>query len=463
MRFSTFLFGASLILAASPVSSQMGEEATYVANQGGFGANTSSLTALYSVGEEATQLFAGQFGSTVQSVTRIGSRLYVMSDEAARIDVIDTATNGRVAQISSPDVNSVRYMAEVGPNKAYVTQLYLPDGTFSGGSVAVVNLQTNQFTGVINDASFSNPEGIAVVDGFAFVANSGFGSGTTLTVIETTTDTVVRVDEIGCSARAVLPDEAEGEVYAFCENEVVVVSVAVPLAADGPMDPVVARIPVPESIRPLGTSGLGQDAAQANVRNEGLQPEMVAAGTGGVLALNPDSDEVRVIPITGERAISAIGLSTIYGGDFIDRVIVLGRPDTDSPFGSSGVVTTHSLFGGELRATVPAGIYPTSVAAGDIFMTSAEPGAGTEPFALTGVYPNPASGPAVAAFTLAQAAAVHVSVFDVLGREVLASEGAFGPGEQAIDLDAAALRPGLYVVRLEADGHAATARFTVAR
>ena len=466
MRFSTLLLAAAC--AAPFATAQTVEQpvALYVANQGGFGANTSSLTLA-----PGQMLFEGEFGSTIQSITLIGDRLYVMSDEAGRIDVIDVASNSRVAQISSPDMNSARYMAEAGLDKAYVTQLYLPDGSFSGGSVAVIDLATNTVTDMIYDESFSNPEGIAVVDGLAFVANSGFGSGTTLTVISTLTDTVLRVDEIGCAARAVLPDAEDAEVYAFCDDEIVAVTAAV--TPDG--DPGIRSIPVPESVRPLGTGGLGQDAA-ALTPDRGptgapggyFPSDMAAVGTGGVLLINSQTDEVQAFPIEDERPIGSIGYGSVISvdGDAIEtRLLHLGFADADNPFSADGSVADYFVTedGLEGIAQTPAGVYPTSMAIATTLVTGAEPGAETDAFALTRIFPNPAAGRATAAFTLGQAQTVRVRVFDVLGREVLADERAFAAGAQQVDLDAAALRPGLYVVRLEAGTQTATARFTVAR
>ena len=463
--FSTLLLTAACAvpLATAQTIEQPGQ--VYIANQGGFGANTSSLTL-----EGGEALFAGQFGSNIQSTTVIGDRLYVMSDEAGRIDVVDVGSNMRVAQIASPDVNSVRYMVEAAPGKAYVTQLYLPDGSFSGGSVAVVDLETNTFTEVIDDDSFDNPEGIAVVGGLAFVANAGFGDGTTLTVIEVATDTVGEVVELECSARAVLPDADDLQVYAFCDEEIVVVSAGV-AAGGAPL--IAARISVPESIRPLGTGGLGQDAAllspnrgPAGAPGEYILGDMVAAGTGGVLLVDSETDEVTPLSIPGERAISAVGLVSdlSISVDAIEsRRLYLGRPDLGSPFSVAGSVTVHSLSDGSLLDQFAAGIYPTSVSVATVLVTDAEPGADADAFAISGVFPNPAAQATTATFTLDRSITVRITVVDVLGREVLADERAFGVGENEVVLDAAALPAGLYVLRLVADGRAATTRFTVAR
>ena len=354
MRFSTLLLAAACAAPLATAQTVEFPDQVYVANQGNFGANTSSITTFSAFSRDAPdELFGGALGSTVQSTILIGDRLYVMSDEAARIDVIDIGSNTRVAQIASDDVNSVRYMAEAGPGKAYVTQLYLPDGSFSGGSVAVVDLETNTFTEVINDASFSNPEGIAVVGGFAFVANAGFGAGTTLTAIDTSTDAVDFTVEIGCSARAVLPDLVDLQVYAFCSEEIVVVSAGV---AAGGVPAIAARIAVPESVQPLGTGGLGQDAALGGPTSEcsaGFY-SMIAAGTGGVLLVDPSTETVRPLAIDGAASISAVGIAAGFDFDICIANIILGRPSAGNPFGANGAVTIHAPSGGgRSRATTP--------------------------------------------------------------------------------------------------------------
>jgi hypothetical protein len=463
MRISTLLLAAACAAPLAPAQTVEQPGKVYVGNQGGFGANTSSITVFDGGGE--TQLFRGQLGSVVQSTTVIGDRLYIMSDEAGRIDVVDIGTDARVAQITSPDVTTVRYMAEAAPGKAYVTQLYLPDGSFSGGSVAVVDLETNTFASVINDDSFSNPEGIAVVGGRAFVANSGFGSSTTLTVLDVASDAVTGTVELGCSARAVLPDDNDGEVYAFCSDEVVVVTAATGTVA--------TRIRAPEAILPLGTGGLGQDAAllapnrgPVGAPGEYTPGDMAAVGTGGVLLVNSETEEATPLSIPGERSISAIGLLSGLSTSLDDievRELYLGRPATTSPFSTDGIVTVHSLADGSLIDSFAAGVYPTSVSISTVFVTDTEPAAAAAAFAITGLFPNPVANQATVAFTLDQATSVSVRVFDVLGREVLADERTFAAGQQQLDLDAAALPSGLYVVRLSAERQVATTRFTVAR
>lgn len=99
-------------------------------------------------------------------------------------------------------------------------------------------------------------------------------------------------------------------------------------------------------------------------------------------------------------------------------------------------------------------------------LTVAAKGASTsaaDAFALVGVVPNPMSGAASVRFTLPESQAVRVTVYDVLGREVVTLLDATAPaGAQAVAMPAS-LNAGVYVVRVSTDHASATSRFTVVR
>jgi hypothetical protein len=79
-------------------------------------------------------------------------------------------------------------------------------------------------------------------------------------------------------------------------------------------------------------------------------------------------------------------------------------------------------------------------------------------------FPNPTAGRLAVTFALAEPADVRVAAYDVLGREVARlADGAFGVGEQRVDVALDGLASGLYVVRLDAGDAAATVRLTVVR
>lgn len=79
------------------------------------------------------------------------------------------------------------------------------------------------------------------------------------------------------------------------------------------------------------------------------------------------------------------------------------------------------------------------------------------------VAPLPARGTAMLHLTLAEAAVVRVTVLDALGRTALRFEQAHPPGEGRVPLPLTGVSPGVYVVRAEAGGAAATARLVVSR
>ena len=80
------------------------------------------------------------------------------------------------------------------------------------------------------------------------------------------------------------------------------------------------------------------------------------------------------------------------------------------------------------------------------------------------VAPNPSAGRVRVVYAVPEGGAVRLEVFDVRGRRVLErSEQAAGAGRYTATLDVGDLGPGVYLVRVTADGAAAEVRFTVAR
>ena len=75
------------------------------------------------------------------------------------------------------------------------------------------------------------------------------------------------------------------------------------------------------------------------------------------------------------------------------------------------------------------------------------------PLALDLPYPNPTRGGATVPFTLSKAGHVRLAAYDVLGREIaVLVDGERTVGAHEGRLDRAALAPGVYIVRLVAEG-----------
>lgn len=75
------------------------------------------------------------------------------------------------------------------------------------------------------------------------------------------------------------------------------------------------------------------------------------------------------------------------------------------------------------------------------------------------LYPNPNQGRFKLDFHLPQAGEINVEVFDLAGRKVLIGRHRFNVGQQQLDLDAAHLPPGTYVLRMVGSGFVAAAKF----
>ena len=83
---------------------------------------------------------------------------------------------------------------------------------------------------------------------------------------------------------------------------------------------------------------------------------------------------------------------------------------------------------------------------------------------LEGVQPNPAREWSRVWFTLPGSGPASLELMDVAGRRVLRRDvGALGPGRHSVTLAVAALRPGLYFVRLRRDGRVLARRVAVIR
>ena len=85
-------------------------------------------------------------------------------------------------------------------------------------------------------------------------------------------------------------------------------------------------------------------------------------------------------------------------------------------------------------------------------------------FGLDAPVPNPSPGPVRLRYALAEAGPARLAVYDAIGREVaLLATGPRGAGTHEATLDAAALSPGVYVVRLSGPSGTAVRTLTVVR
>ena len=95
--------------------------------------------------------------------------------------------------------------------------------------------------------------------------------------------------------------------------------------------------------------------------------------------------------------------------------------------------------------------------------TQGEAGITPAVFALTAVYPNPASSLLTCRLTMPQVGSVSLGLYDISGRLVLYKQVDLSGGEQEAALEVGNLAKGIYTVQAASGGESATKRVVVMR
>ncbi len=183
----------------------------YILNEGRFGHGDASLS-YYDLqsGQVSNDVFFAvnnrMLGDVGNSILIRGGRAYIVVNNSNRIEVIGVADNRSAGTIDMGAGRSPRQMAFVNDTLALVTNLY-------DNSVIVVNVRSmSQGTRI---PVGPNPEGIVIAAGKVFVANSGLGSGRSLSVIDLPELSVVRTLRVGDNPYAI-EAASDGTLYVLC-------------------------------------------------------------------------------------------------------------------------------------------------------------------------------------------------------------------------------------------------------
>ena len=357
MNLSRLALLALLALTVAACDSGVDGNATndavlYVGNAGNFSDNNGSLTRYVLADSSVTQDAVPNLGGGVQNVYAEGDRVYVLlnfsdsfSTGRGRIDVLDAVSNTRTRQI---DVSTPRALAGVaftsaGTAEAYATNLY--DNT-----VTRVNLVSGT-TGETLDVG-PNPEGAVDAGGKVYVANSGFGSGTSLSVIEN--GRVSTIEDVCTGPRTLLRD-ADGEVWVVCTgaSDFTTGAVTAPgqvVVLDAGTGAVRQRFTFPGET--LGSATFGQDGVAVP---GSARPEIYVVTGDGVVRFDTEANTQGTRIRVAGAPVGAVAY------DAASERLYLGRPDADNPFTADGEVTVHDRAGvqvGQFRA----GIAPVALA-----------------------------------------------------------------------------------------------------
>lgn len=185
----------------------------YIVNEGAFLANNASITHVSNAGTVTNDVYYAvngvELGDVLQSFTIIGDRGYAVLNNSQKLEVVDLKTMENAGTLDG--LSYPRYMVEAAANVAYVSNGSL-DGT-----IEVVNTQTLSFSGSI--AVGKGPGRMLKNGNEVWVCNEGgWGLDSTLTVVNTQSNLVVDVIEVGHRPTDIVAD-ALGNVWVLCAGE----------------------------------------------------------------------------------------------------------------------------------------------------------------------------------------------------------------------------------------------------
>jgi YVTN family beta-propeller protein len=144
-------------------------------------------------------------GDIVQSMAIYDTLAFIVVNTSNKIEVIGLKSWKSVATIDMPAGASPRNIAFYN-GKGYVTNLMTDN-------VSVINLDAYSIEGSI--AVGQRPEEILIYQGKAYVANSGFGSGKTVSVIDLSQNKTIKEIPVGDNP-GFLSMDADNEINVLC-------------------------------------------------------------------------------------------------------------------------------------------------------------------------------------------------------------------------------------------------------
>jgi YVTN family beta-propeller protein len=189
-------------------------EGIFVINEGNFQSGNGSITFYEpSTGKIVDNLFninnSHSLGDVALSMNIFNGFGYIVVNNSQKVEVV-TMNNfkwaGTIGNLSSP-----RYFLPVNAVKGYITD-------WISNSVAVVNLNTYQVEKNINTGN--GPEQMAIAGNKVYVTNGGgFGDDSTITVINTFDDTVLKTLAVGRNPNSIAKDK-NGNLWVICNGDI---------------------------------------------------------------------------------------------------------------------------------------------------------------------------------------------------------------------------------------------------
>lgn len=210
--FSIVLIGCKKESPVAPIQElPTSTKGVYIVNEGGFTKSNSSLSFYI---PDSNKVYSDVFfaannrslGDVANDMVIYGNKGYIVVNHSNKIEII-SLDNNKSLGIMAVAGNSPSKLAIVSDSKGYTTNLYK-------GTVTSFNPTTYS---VIKDGIKvgSNPQGIAVANGKVYVCNSGYGSDSTVSVIDPGVDSVVATIKVEKQPTDIAVD-SDGELIVTC-------------------------------------------------------------------------------------------------------------------------------------------------------------------------------------------------------------------------------------------------------
>ena len=179
-----------------------------VSNEGSFGSPTASVSYISEdLLESANEVYSAvnnstALGDVLQSITFDDDYAYLVLNNSNKVEVVDRYTFKQITTITE-NISAPRF-AEIKDDKLYVSNS-------GSSSIGVYNIP--DFTYNTSIEIGSTVEKIIIEDGYLYVQNAAYGYGNTITVVDITTNTVVKTLTTGDGLNSM--EEEDGVLYAM--------------------------------------------------------------------------------------------------------------------------------------------------------------------------------------------------------------------------------------------------------
>ena len=184
-----------------------------VINEGLYGQNNSSVTVYDYQRREATQFVysnangGASLGDTANDFAQCCGKGFIVLDKSKKVEIVDLRNFTSLGFIDFTEYGSPRRIVLYDSLRAYISTL--------NGKVVVINPENSSVQNVIDVGEY--PEGLAICNEKLFVANSGFGIGNTVSVIDLASSEVIKEIVVRTNPRFI---EASGNfVYVISSGE----------------------------------------------------------------------------------------------------------------------------------------------------------------------------------------------------------------------------------------------------